>query len=121
MFSAGANPEVPKSVQHLSWYFGQSFWVSLQVPTNAARDFVCQGLLTLLTDQNAEGKTPIAHLLLEAVPPNDGLPGSCDKAAHLFSVCCCAEHARLGVEVCKQTRLFSWRALVPLLIIESWQ
>ena len=97
-----------KGVQHLVWYCEQAFLVSLQVPTNAARDFVCQALLTLITNQNAEGKTPIAHLLLEAVPPNDGLLGSCDKAAHLFSVCCCAEHARLAVKVCKQTGLFSW-------------
>ncbi|KAL3152075.1 hypothetical protein ABBQ32_001183 [Trebouxia sp. C0010 RCD-2024] len=71
-----------------------------QVPINAARDFVCQALLRLISDENTEGKTPIAHLLLEAVPPDNGVPRTSDKAAaHLFSVCCCAERARLAVKV----------------------
>lgn len=82
---------------------------------NTARDFVCQALLSLISGQNTEGKTPIAHLLLEAVPPDDGSPGTSHKAAaHLFGVCCCAERARLAVKVCKHCSIGI--ALVPVVL-----
>ena len=77
--------------------------LSVQVPLDITRDFVCQALLRLITDKDADSKTPIAHLLLEAVPPSSSLSGSPQRAAYLFSVCCCAEHARLAVKVCKCT------------------
>lgn len=103
MLSAGEDRESSKKGTALGVVLTRQL-VSLQVPINAARDFVCQALLRLISDENTEGKTPIAHLLLEAVPPDNGVPRTSDKAAaHLFSVCCCAERARLAVKVCKHT------------------
>ena len=75
--------------------------MSVQVPPNITRDFVCKALLRLITDQDADSKTPTAHLLLEAVPTANSVSRTPQRAAHLFSVCCCAEHARLAVKVCK--------------------
>ena len=72
--------------------------VSVQVPRDITRNFVCQALLRLISE-NADSRTPIAHLLLEAVPPSDSPTGTSQTAIDLFSACCCAEHARLAVKV----------------------
>lgn len=72
--------------------------VPVQVPRDITRNFVCQALLRLITE-NVDSRTPIAHLLLEAVPPSDTATGTSQTATDLFSVCCCAEHARLAVKV----------------------
>lgn len=72
--------------------------VPVQVPSDFTRNFVCQALLRLI-NENADSRTPIAHLLLEAVPPSDSPTRTSQAATDLFSVCCCAEHARLAVKV----------------------
>ena len=87
----------------------------VQVPNDISRDFVCKALLRLITDQDADSKTPTAHLLLEAVPLSNISSESPQRAAQLFSACCCAEHARLAVKVCKCTISSHFLRLVGVL------
>ena len=71
----------------------------VQVSDHTAREFVCKALLQATTDTDAANKTPLAHLLLQTVPHSKTNSAASPVAPHLFSTCCCAQHARLAVKV----------------------
>ncbi len=74
-----------------------------QVGPEAARQFVCDALLSVLTQADLPGgNAAVAHLLLEALPVQKGVFRPPATASCLFAQCCCAEHARLAVKVSHQ-------------------
>jgi len=74
-----------------------------QVGPEAARQFVCDALLSVLTQADLPGgNAAVAHLLLEALPVQKGAFRPPPTASCLFAQCCCAEHARLAVKVSHQ-------------------
>ncbi|KAL0026716.1 hypothetical protein WJX79_006852 [Trebouxia sp. C0005] len=71
-----------------------------QVRPEAARQFVSDALLSVLTQADLPGgDAAVAHLLLEALPVQKGAFRPPSTASCLFTKCCCVEHARLAVKV----------------------
>ncbi|KAL0033286.1 hypothetical protein WJX77_001863 [Trebouxia sp. C0004] len=71
-----------------------------QVRPEAARQFVCDALLSALTQADLPGgDAAVAHLLLEALPVQKGAFRPPSTASCLFTQCCCVQHARLAVKV----------------------
>ena len=74
-----------------------------QVGPEAARQFVCDALLSVLTQADLPGgNAAVAHLLLEALPVQKGAFTPPPTPSCICAQWCCAEHARLAVKVSHQ-------------------